>query len=64
MPNKVTKVTRGISLDEALVEVADQLLPNRSEAAQSGLLEAVKEKIKTLNPELQKEYEGRIAHLD
>lgn len=61
--NNTTKITRGISLDKDLVQVADELLPNRSEAAQNGLLEATMSKIDTLNAPLQEAYKKRLAHL-
>ena len=61
--SNTTKITRGISLDKDLVEVADELLPNRSEAAQNGLLEATMSKIDTLNAPLQEAYKKRLEHL-
>ena len=61
--SNITKVTRGISLDKDLIEIADELLPNRSEAAQNGLLEATPKKINTLNEEARKGYLERIKHL-
>ena len=52
-----------MSLDKDLIEIADELIPNRSEAAQNGLLKATLEKINTLNEEAKERYLKRIEHL-
>lgn len=63
MSNNITKTTAGIAFDKDLLEVSDELLPNRSKAAQNGVLNAVMEKIETLNSDLQAQYKSRIKHL-
>lgn len=61
--SKITKITKGVSFDKELIEVADKVLVNRSRSAQEGLLKAVLEKIEIYEPELQKEYRSRLEHL-
>lgn len=61
--SNITKVTKGISLDKDLVAVSDELRINRSEAAQSGLLEAVLCAIEYVHPDKQEEYKKRLVHL-
>lgn len=61
--SEITKITKGISFDKELIEVADKLVVNRSRSAQEGLLKAVLEKIENLEPKLQQEYRKRLDHL-
>ena len=61
--SKITKITKGVSFDKELIEVADKVLVNRSRSAQEGLLRAVLEKIEIYEPELQKEYRSRLEYL-
>ena len=63
MSDNVNTTTRGISFDKELIKVADELIPNRSQAAQNGLLEEIKRRIETLNEESQKKYRERLSHL-
>ena len=63
MSTNIRKTTKGVSFDKDLLDISDELLPNRSKAAQNGLLEAVMEKIETLNSDLQAQYKSRIKHL-
>ena len=63
MSDNVNTTTRGISFDKELIKVADELIPNRSQAAQNGLLEEIKRRIETLNEESQKKYRERLGHL-
>ena len=61
--SNITKVTRGISIDKKLLEVADELLPNRSEIAEAGILRDVLKRIEKQSPESRDEYLKRLSHL-
>ncbi len=61
--SKINKITKGISFDKELIEVASELLPNRSEPANEGLLKAVIAKLESLKPSIKDEYMKRIEHL-
>ena len=63
MSDNVNTTTRGISFDKELIKLADELIPNRSQAAQNGLLEEIKRRIETLNEKSQTEYRERLSHL-
>ena len=59
----MAKVSRSVTIDEELLKVSVELLPNRSIGAEQGILDAVNEKIKQLKPESAKAYRKRLAHL-
>ena len=61
--SEITKITKGISFDKELIEVADKIVVNRSRSAQDGLLKTVLKKIENLEPKLQEEYRSRLEHL-
>lgn len=63
MSTKPRTVTTGVSIDEALLKVAEELLPNRSSACQQGILDAVKTKLEMFSPAIKKQYTERLAHL-
>ena len=57
------KIVKGISIDNQLLEVADEVLRNRSKCAQDGILKAVLSRIEDLTPSLQVKYKRRLKHL-
>lgn len=62
-PDTHNKVAVSVSLDRELLAISGEILINRSEPAQVGILAKVRERIKMLNPELQAEYNDRLKHL-
>ena len=57
------KVNRSVTIDEQLLEVVNELIPNRSIHAQQGLLDAVNHKLDEMKDEVAEPYRARIAHL-
>lgn len=61
--SKRTKVTRGMAIDRNLLEVADELIVNKSSCAQDGLLIAVMEALDRLHPDVASVYREKLKHL-
>lgn len=57
------KVNRSITIDEKLLDVVNELIPNRSTHAEQGLLDAVINKLDEMKDEVAEPYRARIAHL-
>ena len=55
--------TTGVSIDQDVFEVAKELLPNFSAAAQQGVVDAINKKLKDFSPEARKQYTDRIGHV-
>jgi hypothetical protein len=53
----------GITFDPILIEIASELLPNRSKHAEEGVLRAVLNKIETLSNSEQKRHKSRLGHM-
>lgn len=63
MSDKINKITKGISFDKELVKVAKELVPNRSEASEKGLLDETLSRINNLKDEKREAYLKRLSHL-
>ena len=57
------KVNRSITIDEALLEIVTELIPNRSIHAERGLLDAVNAKLDEMKDEAAQPYRDKIANL-
>lgn len=59
----MSKVNRSVTIDEKLLEVVNEIIPNRSVYAEKGLLDEVLNRLDKMKPEEAKDYREKIAHL-